>query len=114
MLGPFSLSATDGNNSYLNVFVDDERPVELVIADQNGNAIPLDSNNTHSVLVYDSGSTLVATYTGTVEYEAGGLVSFNLDADVTGTAGSYKVVIDVDNGLTVSKYGGLTILVRLC
>jgi hypothetical protein len=114
MLGPFALSATDGNNAYLNVFVDDERPVELVIADQNGNAIPLDSNNTHSVLVYDSGSTLVATYTGTVEYEAGGLVSFNLDADVTGTAGSYKVVIDVDNGLTVSKYGGLTILVRLC
>jgi hypothetical protein len=114
MLGPFSLAATDGNNGYLNVFVDDERPVELVIVDQNGNAIPLDSNNTHSVLVYDSGSTLVATYTGTVEYEAGGLVSFPLDADVTGAAGSYKVVFDIDNGLTISKYGGLTILVRLC
>jgi hypothetical protein len=114
MLGPFALAATDGNNGYLNVFVDDERPVELVVTDQNGNAIPLDSNNTHSVLVYDSGSTLVATYTGTVEYEAGGLVSFDLDADVTATAGSYKVVIDIDNGLTVSKYGGLTILVKLC
>ena len=114
MLGPFSLAATDGNNGYLNVFVDDERPVELVIVDQNGNAIPLDSNNTHSVLVYDSGSTLVATYTGTVEYEAGGIVSFPLDADVTGTAGSYRVVFDIDNGLTISKYGGLTILVRLC
>jgi hypothetical protein len=114
MLGPFSLAATDGNNGYLNVFVDDERPVELVISDQNGNAIPLDSNNTHSVLVYDSGSTLVATYTGTVEYEAGGIVSFPLDADVTGTAGSYRVVFDIDNGLTISKYGGLTILVRLC
>ena len=114
MLGPFALAATDGNNGYLNVYVDDVRPVELVITDENGNAIPLDNNNTHSVLVYDSGSTLVATYTGTVEYEAGGIVSFALDADVTGTAGSYKVVFDIDNGLTISKYGGLTILVKLC
>jgi len=113
-LGPFDLRASDGVNGYLDVLVDDERTIAVAITDDNGNPIPLDSANTHNVLVYDANSTLVATYAATVEYEAGGAASFFLDTDVTGTAGTYKCVFDIDNGSYISKYGGLTILVKLC
>ena len=113
-LGPFDLRASDSVNGYLDALVDDERTIAVAITDDNGNPIPLDSANTHDVLVYDANSTLVATYPATVEYEAGGAASFFLDADVTGTAGTYKCVFDIDNGSYISKFGGLTILVKLC
>jgi hypothetical protein len=113
-LGPFDLRASDSVNGYLDALVDDERTIAVAITDDNGNPIPLDSANTHNVLVYDANSTLVATYPATVEYEAGGAASFFLDADVTGTAGTYKCVFDIDNGSYISKFGGLTILVKLC
>jgi hypothetical protein len=113
-LGPFDLRASDSVNGYLDALVDDERTIAVAITDDNGNPIPLDSANTHNVLVYDANSTLVATYPATVEYEAGGAASFFLDVDVTGTAGTYKCVFDIDNGSYISKFGGLTILVKLC
>jgi len=113
-LGPFDLRASDSVNGYLDALVDDERTIAVAITDDNGNPIPLDSANTHNVLVYDANSTLVATYAATVEYEAGGAASFFLDTDVSGTAGTYKCIFDIDNGSYISKYGGLTILVKLC
>jgi hypothetical protein len=62
--------------------------------------------------VYNSGGTLVATYTCTAEYATDGWLAIPLTTTVSGTAGTYTVTLWSTVGATVTVYGPLSMRVR--
>lgn len=111
--GPFTLTSNDlGPNGVLDLVKNDVRNIQLFITDQYGEKIPLNGSYTYSVKTYNAGGTLVSTYSSTLDYATGGLLSFNIDTVTTGTAGTYNVVVFENNGSTDKLYGGLKIEVR--
>lgn len=112
--GPFKLSTTDlGPNNILDLVKGDNRNIQMSVVDEYGENLPLNAVYTHSVKVYNSASVLVSTYSATLDYATGGLVSFNIDTTVTNTIGNYNAVLVINDGTSDTIYGGLEIQVRL-
>ena len=112
--GPFKLNATQdmGSNDILDLVQNDARNIVLEVIDEVGEPIPLSGSYTYTVNVYDIGGTGAGTYTGTVDYANGGQVSFDITTTTTATKGTYYVVLSIDNGTIITKYGGLRLEVR--
>ena len=112
--GPFKLNATQdmGSNDILDLVQNDARNIVLEVIDEVGEPIPLSGSYTYTVNVYDIGGTGAGTYTGTVDYANGGQVSFDITTTTTATKGTYYIVLSIDNGTIITKYGGLRLEVR--
>lgn len=112
--GPFKLNATQdmGSNDILDLVQNDARNIVLEVIDEVGEPIPLSGSYTYTVNVYDIGGTGAGTYTGTVDYANGGQVSFNITTTTTSVKGTYYIVLSIDNGTIITKYGGLRLEVR--
>jgi hypothetical protein len=112
--GPFKLNATQdmGQNDVLDLVQNDARNIVLEVIDENDEPIPLSALYTYTVNIYDIGGTGAGTYTGTVDYANGGQVSFDITTTTTATKGTYYVVLSIDNGTIITKYGGLRLEVR--
>ena len=76
-----------------------------------GSPINISGNYTVSVDIYDEASALVHSYTPTINYALGGILSFDLDTLVTANIGRYSVVVSLTDG-DVIQVGPLQILVR--
>jgi len=112
--GPFKLNATQdmGQNDILDLVQNDARSIVLEVIDENNEPIPLSALYTYTVNIYDIGGTGAGTYVGTVDYADGGQVSFDITTTTTATKGTYYVVLSIDNGTIITKYGGLRLEVR--
>jgi hypothetical protein len=112
--GPFKLNATQdmGSNDILDLVQNDARNIVLEVIDEVGEPIPLSGSYTYTVNVYDIGGTGAGTYTGTVDYANGGQVSFDITTTTTSVKGTYYIVLSIDNGTIITKYGGLRLEVR--
>ena len=112
--GPFKLNATQdmGQNDILDLVQNDARNIVLEVIDENNEPIPLSGAFTYTVNIYDIGGTGAGSYTGTVDYANGGQVSFDITTTTTATKGTYYVVLSIDNGTIITKYGGLRLEVR--
>jgi hypothetical protein len=112
--GPFKLSATQdmGQNDILDLVQNDARNIVLEVIDENNEPIPLSALYTYTVNIYDIGGTSAGSYAGTVDYANGGQVSFDITTTTTATKGTYYVVLSIDNGTIITKYGGLRLEVR--
>jgi hypothetical protein len=112
--GPFKLNATQdmGQNDILDLVQNDARSIVLEVIDENNEPIPLSALFTYTINIYDIGGTGAGTYTGTVDYADGGQVSFDITTTTTATKGTYYVVLSIDNGTIITKYGGLRLEVR--
>jgi len=112
--GPFKLNATQdmGSNDILDLVQNDARNIVLEVIDEVGEPIPLSGSYTYTVNIYDIGGTGAGTYSGTVDYANGGQVSFDITTTTTATKGTYYVVLSIDNGTIITKYGGLRLEVR--
>ena len=112
--GPFKLNATQdmGQNDILDLVQNDARSIVLEVIDENNEPIPLSALFTYTVNIYDVGGVGAGTYVGTVDYADGGQVSFDITTTTTATKGTYYVVLSIDNGTIITKYGGLRLEVR--
>ena len=112
--GPFKLNATQdmGQNDILDLVQNDARNIVLEVIDENNEPIPLSGAFTYTVNIYDIGGTGAGTYGGTVDYANGGQVSFDIATTTTATKGTYYIVLSIDNGTIITKYGGLRLEVR--
>ena len=112
--GPFKLNATQdmGQNDILDLVQNDSRNIVLEVIDENNEPIPLSGVFSYTVNIYDIGGTGAGTYTATVDYANGGQVSFDITTTTTATKGTYYVVLSIDNGTIITKYGGLRLEVR--
>lgn len=112
--GPFKLNATQdmGQNDILDLVQNDARNIVLEVIDEVGEPIPLSGAFIYTVNVYDIGGTGAGTYTGTVDYANGGQVSFDITTTTTSVKGTYYIVLSIDNGTIITKYGGLRLEVR--
>jgi len=112
--GPFKLNATQdmGSNDILDLVQNDARNIVLEVIDEVGEPIPLSALFTYTVNIYDIGGTGAGTYTGAVDYADGGQVSFDITTTTTSVKGTYYIVLSIDNGTIITKYGGLRLEVR--
>ena len=112
--GPFKLNATQdmGQNDILDLVQNDARNIVLEVIDENNEPIPLSGAFIYTVNIYDIGGTGAGTYGGTVDYANGGQVSFDIATTTTATKGTYYIVLSIDNGTIITKYGGLRLEVR--
>jgi hypothetical protein len=112
--GPFKLNATQdmGSNDILDLVQNDARNIVLEVIDEVGEPIPLSGSYTYTVNIYDIGGVGAGSYSGTVDYANGGQVSFDITTTTTATKGTYYVVLSIDNGTIITKYGGLRLEVR--
>jgi len=80
--------------------------------DNNLSAIDITSA-TVTAKVYNSGGTLVATYSGTATYAADGRAQFTITTTVTNTPGTYTATITRTTGASDTQvFGPLRIYVR--
>ncbi len=110
--GPYVLtSIAEGSDGQLDILRNSVQTIQLNLVDGNGSPFNVGGNYTVSVDVYDVSGALTATYTPTVEFAGNGIISFDIDTDVTGTDGRYTLVVSLTDG-DVIKLGPLNILVR--
>jgi len=112
-MGPFQVIA-DG--------VTTPQPLDIQKGTQQGIGIQLVDNNfagisitgaTITTKVYNSGGTLVATYSGTATYAADGRAQFTITTTVTNTPGTYTATITRTTGASDTQvFGPLRIYVR--
>lgn len=111
--GPFKVSSNElGPNAILDLVKNDNRNIQLFVADEYDEKIPLNAGYTYTIKVYDLANALVDSYAGTLDYATGGLVSFDIDTTVTANTGTYNVRLVENNGTSDTIYGGLKIEVR--
>ena len=86
--------------------------VDIQCVDNNLSAIDITSA-TVTAKVYNSGGTLVATYSGTATYAADGRAQFTLTTTVTNSPGTYTATITRTTGASDTQvFGPLRIYVR--
>jgi hypothetical protein len=86
--------------------------VDIQCVDNNLSAIDITSA-TITAKVYNSGGTLVATYSGTATYAADGRATFTITTAVTNTPGTYTATITRTTGASDTQiFGPLRIYVR--
>ena len=112
-MGPFQVIA-DGVTTPmpLDVQLGAQHGVDIQCVDNNLSAIDI-TGATVTAKVYNSGGSLVDTYSCTATYAADGRATFTIDTTVTGTAGTYTATVTRTTGANDTQvFGPLRIYVR--
>jgi hypothetical protein len=110
--GPYRLtSIAEGTDGRIDILAESVQTIQLNCLDGFGQPFNV-TGYAVVVNVYDVSGALTVTYTPTVDFASSGIVSFDIDTDVTGTTGRYTLVVELTAGLEVVQLGPLEILVR--
>ena len=110
--GPYRLtSIAEGTDGRIDILAESVQTIQLNCLDGFGQPFNVTGYSV-VVNVYDVSGALAVTYTPTVDFASSGIVSFDIDTDVTGTTGRYTLVVELTAGLEVVQLGPLEILVR--
>jgi hypothetical protein len=112
-MGPFEVRADGlGASDPLDIQKGAQHGVDIQCVDNNGAGIDITSA-TVTAKVYNSGATLVDTYSCTATYAADGRAQFTIDTTVTNTPGTYTATITRSTGASDTQvFGPLRIYVR--
>jgi hypothetical protein len=112
-MGPYEVKADGlGASDPLDIQKGAQHGVDIQCVDGNGNGIDITSA-TVTAKVYNSGATLVDTYSCTATYAADGRATFVIDTTVTNTPGTYTATITRTTGASDTQiFGPLRIYVR--
>jgi hypothetical protein len=112
-MGPFEVRADGlGASDPLDIQKGAQHGVDIQCVDGNGNGIDITSA-TVTAKFYNSGATLVDTYSCTATYAADGRATFTIDTTVTNTPGTYTATITRTTGASDTQvFGPLRIYVR--
>ena len=112
-MGPYEVKADGlGASDPLDIQKGAQHGVDIQCVDGNGNGIDITSA-TVTAKVYNSGGSLVDTYSCTATYAADGRATFTIDTTVTNTAGTYTATITRTTGASDTQvFGPLRIYVR--
>ena len=112
-MGPFEVKADGlGASDPLDIQKGAQHGIDIQCVDNNGAGIDITSA-TVTAKVYNSGATLVDTYSCTATYAADGRATFSLDTTVTNTPGTYTATITRTTGASDTQvFGPLRIYVR--
>ena len=104
-------SNQNNSDGILDILQNSVQEINLNLID--GNGAPASTAGYASVVnIYDVAGVAVTTYSPTVEYADGGVLTFELDTDVTATIGRYNLIVGLSGAGFNVKYGPLQILVR--
>ena len=112
-MGPYEVKADGlGASDPLDIQKGAQHGIDIQCVDGNGNGIDITSA-TVTAKVYNSGGSLVDTYSCTATYAADGRATFTIDTTVTNTAGTYTATITRTTGASDTQvFGPLRIYVR--
>jgi hypothetical protein len=112
-MGPYEVKADGlGASDPLDIQKGAQHGVDIQCVDGNGNGIDITSA-TVTAKVYNSGASLVDTYSCTATYAADGRATFTIDTTVTNTPGTYTATITRTTGASDTQiFGPLRIYVR--
>jgi len=112
-MGPFEVKADGlGASDPLDIQKGAQHGIDIQCVDNNGAGIDITSA-TVTAKVYNSGATLVDTYSCTATYAADGRAQFTIDTTVTNTPGTYTATITRTTGASDTQvFGPLRIYVR--
>jgi hypothetical protein len=112
-MGPFEVRADGiGASDPLDIQKGAQHGIDIQCVDNNGAGIDITSA-TVTAKVYNSGATLVDTYSCTATYAADGRAQFTIDSTVTNTPGTYTATITRTTGASDTQiFGPLRIYVR--
>ena len=112
-MGPYEVKADGlGASDPLDIQKGAQHGVDIQCVDGNGNGIDITSA-TVTAKVYNSGGSLVDTYSCTATYAADGRAQFTIDTTVTDTPGTYTATITRTTGASDTQvFGPLRIYVR--
>ena len=112
-IGPYEVKADGlGASDPLDIQKGAQHGVDIQCVDGNGNGIDITSA-TVTAKVYNSGATLVDTYSCTATYAADGRATFTIDTTVTNSPGTYTATITRTTGASDTQvFGPLRIYVR--
>ena len=112
-MGPFEVKADGlGASDPLDIQKGAQHGIDIQCVDGNGNGIDITSA-TVTAKVYNSGATLVDTYSCTATYAADGRATFEIDTTVTNTPGTYTATITRTTSASDTQvFGPLRIYVR--
>jgi hypothetical protein len=112
-MGPFEVKADGlGASDPLDIQKGAQHGIDIQCVDNNGAGIDITSA-TVTAKVYNSGATLVDTYSCTATYAADGRAQFTIDTTVTDTPGTYTATITRTTGASDTQvFGPLRIYVR--
>jgi hypothetical protein len=110
--GPYRLTSNQNNSDgILDILQNSVQEINLNLID--GNGAPASTAGYASIVnIFDVAGVAVTSYTPTVEYADGGILTFELDTDVTATIGRYNLIVGLSGAGFNVKYGPLQILVR--
>lgn len=110
--GPYRLTSNQNNNDgILDILQNSVQEINLNLIDGNG-APASTAGYAVAVNFFDEAGTAVTTYSPTVEYADGGVLTFEIDTAVTATTGRYNLIVNLSGAGFLVKYGPLTTLVR--
>ena len=112
-MGPFEVRADGlGASDPLDIQTGAQHGIDIQCVDNNGAGIDITSA-TVTAKVYNSGATLVDTYSCTATYAADGRATFTIDTTVTDVPGTYTATITRTTGASDTQiFGPLRIYVR--
>ena len=112
-MGPFEVRADGlGASDPLDIQKGAQHGIDIQCVDNNNAGIDITSA-TVTAKVYNSGATLVDTYSCTATYAADGRATFTIDTTVTNTPGTYTATITRTTGASDTQvFGPLRIYVR--
>jgi hypothetical protein len=112
-MGPFEVRADGlGASDPLDIQKGAQHGIDIQCVDNNGAGIDITSA-TVTAKVYNSGATLVDTYSCTATYAADGRAQFTIDTTVTNTPGTYTATITRSTTANDTQiFGPLRIYVR--
>jgi hypothetical protein len=112
-MGPFEVRADGlGASNPLDIQTGAQHGIDIQCVDNNGAGIDITSA-TVTAKVYNSGATLVDTYSCTATYAADGRATFTIDTTVTNTPGTYTATITRSTTANDTQvFGPLRIYVR--
>ena len=112
-MGPFEVRADGlGASDPLDIQKGAQHGIDIQCVDNNGAGIDITSA-TVTAKVYNSGATLVDTYSCTATYAADGRATFTIDTTVTNTPGTYTATITRSTTANDTQvFGPLRIYVR--
>ena len=110
--GPYRLTSNQNNNDgILDILQNSVQEINLNLIDGNG-APASTAGYGVAVNFFDEAGTAVTSYSPTVEYADGGILTFEIDTAVTATTGRYNLIVNLSGAGFLVKYGPLTTLVR--
>lgn len=112
-MGPYEVKADGlGASDPLDIQKGAQHGVDIQCVDGNGNGIDITSA-TVTAKVYNSGGSLVDTYSCTATYAADGRATFTIDTTITNSPGTYTATITRTTGASDTQvFGPLRVYVR--